>query len=47
MIRIEIEDWAKNHGANIYSIEWNEEVMDDVSSVKGIYKDSFYDYMNH
>lgn len=45
--KLEIELWAHNNGADIYSIEWCETVLDDISAVQGIYKEKFCEYMEN
>ena len=44
-LKREIEIWAKKHGADIYGQGWEEEVIDETSTVKGIYLDSLAEYM--
>lgn len=44
-LKLEIEAWAKKKGANTFDTEWYESIMDDYSSVKGISKERFHDYL--
>lgn len=46
-LRNEIEKWAENHGADIYSTEWYENVRDDCTSVIGISADGMEEYFDN
>lgn len=44
-IKSDIERWAESKGIDTTDMDWHESVIDDTSSVSGICKETFHDYM--
>lgn len=44
-LKTEIEQWAESKGADVYSEEWFENVIDESSAVNGICKESLHEYI--
>ena len=47
LLRYEIEEWAKKKGIDTNSEEWYGEVVDDTSSVNGIYLEGLEELLNN
>lgn len=47
LLRYEIEEWAKKKGVDTSLEEWYREVVDDLSSVNGIYLEGFEELLNN
>ena len=46
-LKNEIEKWAESKGIDTCGNDWYREVIDDCSTVSGIYKDGLLDLVNY